>query len=134
MPLIVGFNKKPTAESYISSDSSALISKAEKVMYLKDGDIVKISAHEPMIFNSEFSQIKRKLHDLHLKKIKSLLVLMIISCRKKFTSSQVQLFNFETIIGGAAISSNLFGKVPANLFEKVENLLILACGTSNHVG
>ena len=135
VPLVVGFSKKPIAGSYISSDSSALISKAEKVMYLEDGDIVKISAQEPMIFNSEFSQIKRKLHDLYLTENQISLGPYDHFMQKEIHEQPGAVAStLETIIGGAAISSNLFGKVPVNLFEKVENLLILACGTSNHAG
>ena len=68
-----------------------------------------------------FSQIKRELHDLYLTENQISLGPYDHFMQKEIHEQPGAVAStLETIIGGAAISSNLFGKVPVNLFEKVE--------------
>ena len=135
VPLVIGLNKNDTQGSYIASDSSALISKADQVIYLEDDDIVKLSNRSPEIYDINCLTAKRKILDFHLTENQ-----ISLGPYEHFMQKEIHeqpgavASTLETIIGGASISSQLFGNTCKDIFEKVENILILACGTSFHAG
>ena len=135
VPLVVGMQSDPDYNSFMSSDSSALVSKVDKVIYLKDDDIVMLSNQQPKIFNSQFVQIKREILDLQITENE-----ISLGPYKHFMQKEIHeqpgsvAATLETIIGGASINSKLFGNEAVTNFSEVEQVLILACGTSFHAG
>ena len=135
VPLVIGLNKDSSCGSFIASDSSALISKVNQVIYLEDDDIVKLSNQNPEIFDVNCLKVKRKALDFKLTENQ-----ISLGPYKHFMQKEIHeqpgavASTLETIIGGVSISSQLFGNVGEEIFNKAENILILACGTSFHAG
>ncbi len=135
IPLVVGFNKEREHESFIASDSSALVSKVDQVIYLEDGDIVQLSNKEVKIFDINSSKVEREILDFQLTENQ-----ISLGPYKHFMEKEIHeqpeavASTLETIIGGASISPKLFGDNQESNFKNLQNILILACGTSFHAG
>ncbi len=135
VPLIVGLKQDCSNGSFIASDSSALISTVNQVIYLEDNDIVELSIEKPKIFTGDCLPAKRKALRFKLSENQ-----ISRGPYKHFMQKEIHeqpgavAATLETIIGGSAISAELFGNPTERVFVEAERLLILACGTSFHAG
>ncbi len=132
-PLVIGVGNN---ENFLASDSSALIGKTKNVIYLNDGEIVKISKKNISIY------------DLKKKKIP----LEIVSLEWNLEQAQKGDFSHfmlkEIFEGPEVVRSAYQGRINikdgsvklgglekvADKLKKVKRILILACGTSYYAG
>ena len=135
VPLVIGLNKDGELGSFIASDCSALISKADQVIYLQDTDVVELSDNGAEIFDVNSLKVEREILDFQLTENQ-----ISLGPYKHFMEKEIYeqpgavASTLETIIGGASISPKLFGNTKENNFKDLQNILILACGTSFHAG
>lgn len=131
-PLVIGVG---VGEYFIASDMSALIPVTQQYIVLEDGDIAEISRHGVRIENRHGEQVERpiKISELNVDSIE----------RGKYRHYMLK----EIYEQPRAVSETLEGRILHNLvieesfgfeagkiFDSVKNVLILACGTSNHAG
>ncbi|MFV1982202.1 MAG: glutamine--fructose-6-phosphate transaminase (isomerizing) [Thiohalomonadales bacterium] len=131
-PLVigVGFN-----EYFIASDSAALLPVTQQFIYLEDGDIAEITRN------------KLTIHDLHGKQVDREIIHSELSAdaadRGKFRHYMLK----EIYEQGSAISNTLDGRIASgkvleqcfgngatDIFNTVQGVHIIACGTSYHAG
>lgn len=131
-PLIIGLG---IGENFVGSDIQAMLPVTNRFIYLENGDIARVRLHKVEIFDSEGHPVERPIRE------------------SRATDSSSELGDYrhfmlkEIFEQPTAITSTLEGRVSngqflssisgANVVEtlaKVEEIQIIACGTSYHAG
>lgn len=131
-PLVIGFGKD---EYLLASDRLALAPIAQKFIYLEEGDIADISDEGVIIYNANLEKVAREIHDQ-----KSSSDMIELGSYRHFM--QKEIFEqphalTETLSANLSYNRNpadAFGKNAAEIFAKVKQVKIVACGTSFHAG
>ncbi len=131
-PMVIGIG---VDENFIASDSLALRSFAQSVVYLEEGDSVRLTTHEVEIFNSEHTVVERKVHalndDCHAITKGRYRHFML---KEIFEQSKVLADTMEGKMASLEVLKACFGDGALALFGKLKNIHIVACGTSYHAG
>ncbi|MCX8514770.1 MAG: glutamine--fructose-6-phosphate transaminase (isomerizing) [Burkholderiales bacterium] len=128
-PLVIGVGIN---EMYFASDVSALLPVTNKVIYLEDGDIGVISLNDYKIYNAQqLVSRKVKTSDLVLNQIE-LGSFRHYMQKEIFEQPQAILDTIHSV--GNQFESSDFGINAPEVFNKTEQILILACGTSLNAG
>lgn len=128
-PLLVGLGE---GENFIASDLSAVLSVTRRIIFLEEGDIVRVSLNDVNIFNLEGIAITRE-----TKKSNVLLASIELGQYKHFMQKEIYeqpaalADTIEVIQAG--FTPALFGATEKD-FAKIEGVQILACGTSYYAG
>lgn len=127
-PLVVGLGD---GENFGASDAMALASVTNRIIYLAEGDICKITPEQVRIFahvNENFVPVKRefKLLQTNLPKLD----LGHNGCfMYKEILEQPQAIS-DTIENITEINAKIFGSKADFIFQNTKRILLLACGTS----
>lgn len=131
-PLVIGLG---VDDQLIASDVLALRSFAQSVIYLEDGDSVTLSRDQMTIYDNERTVVQRKLIPLEgnsetaskgnyrhfmLKEIYEQTTVLNDTLKDRVTNHEVLRASF--------------GEKANQLFDKVRQIHIIACGTSYHAG
>ena len=131
-PLVIGLG---IGENFVASDQLALLPVTHNFIYLEEGDIAKITRKTVQIYDKNGNEVKRKT------------VSSDISCDsadkkgyshymlKEIYEQPVAINN--TVDGRITDSSfipGVFGEKAQALLSQIENVKIVACGTSYHAG
>lgn len=131
-PLVVGVG---IDEQFIASDALALSSFAQSVIYLEEGDSVRLSKGHYEIFDSKGHSTLRPSHllDSHTQKTGkgSYRHFML---KEIFEQPSVLADSLEGRIDSLEILKASFGQNALNMFDKIKHIHIVACGTSYHAG
>jgi glutamine---fructose-6-phosphate transaminase (isomerizing) len=136
-PLLLGVGNKGTGhgENFIASDTSALLQVTKYVAYLEEGDVVEIRVDGYSIYDEHGAKADRVI-------VESQLTADSIELGKYAHYMQKEIFEqpgaiantLEMLSGASSLSSGLFGAEAHEIFGRVKQVLILACGTSYHSG
>jgi len=129
-PLVLGVG---IDEMFFASDISALLPVTQKVVYLEDGDIVHIQKDSWLIFDKHDTEVERKTN------ISELLVshTELGSFRHYM---QKEIFEQPDAISetlqslGNSFEAEVFGRNAKDIFQKINKVQIIACGTSYNAG
>lgn len=131
-PLVIG---RGINENYIASDPLALRSFAQNVSFLEEGDLVHLTASQCEIYNHEDIKVERAIEPLN-----NDAVLVSKGSFKHFMLKEIfeqpQVLQ-ETISGRIATPAILrasFGVELHEILTQIEQIHIVACGTSYHAG
>jgi glutamine---fructose-6-phosphate transaminase (isomerizing) len=131
-PLVIGIG---IGEHFIASDVAALIPVTQRVVFLEDGDVVEIKRENFIIFDKNDHKIERKIFTSELQadavergEYRHYML------KEIFEQPQAALNTLEGRISNGKVLEAAFGVKAHELFEKVENVQIVACGTSYHAG
>jgi len=131
-PLVVGIG---IGEHFIASDVAALIPVTQRVVFLEDGDVVEIKRENFAIFDKNDNKIERKIFTSELQadavergEYRHYML------KEIFEQPQAALNTLEGRISNGKVLEAAFGVKAHELFQKVENVQIVACGTSYHAG
>jgi len=131
-PLVIGIG---IGEHFIASDVAALIPVTQRVVFLEDGDVVEIKRENFTIFDKNDHKIERKIFTSELQadavergEYRHYML------KEIFEQPQAALNTLEGRISNGKVLEAAFGVKAHELFEKVENVQIVACGTSYHAG
>lgn len=131
-PLVVGIG---IGEHFIASDVAALIPVTQRVIFLEDGDIVEIKREHFTIFDKHHNKIERKIFTSELQadavergEYRHYML------KEIFEQPHAASNTLEGRISNGKVLEAAFGVQAHNLFQKVENVQIVACGTSYHAG
>lgn len=122
-PLVVGFGED---QNFIASDIIAFNNLARKCIYLSDGDICEISKSDVKIFDNRGWQIQRNILDLNAE---------LVNVDKGSFSSFMLKEIYEQ--PKALLNTFIFNQnqhIDHQLLKNIENIHIVACGTSFHAG
>jgi glucosamine--fructose-6-phosphate aminotransferase (isomerizing) len=131
-PLLVGCGK---SENFIASDASALITRTRNMVYLEEGDIVEIRPEGILIVDERGRATKRPMIRSHLNADAADLGRYKHYMQKEIFEQPGAIANtLEMVMSARSLHPNLFGATAEKIFNNINNILILACGTSYHAG
>jgi len=131
-PLVIG---QGIGENFIASDSLALKSFAQSILYLEEGDSALITAKDIAVYNAAGTLEQRIMHPLN----SNILVASKGSYRhfmlkEIFEQSKVLSDTIEGRINSLEVLKASFGERASHIFPLVKQIHIVACGTSYHAG
>ena len=130
-PLLIGVGE---GENFVASDVSAVLSSTRRVIYLEEGDVAQIVREGITIHDLDGAVVERALHvsDVSLASLElgpySHFMQKEIHEQPKALSDTI-----EPIIA-EGFSPILFGAAAEVVFDQIEGVQILACGTSYYAG
>ncbi|WBF65593.1 MAG: glutamine--fructose-6-phosphate transaminase (isomerizing) [Candidatus Kinetoplastibacterium crithidii] len=128
-PLIIGVGVN---ENYLSSDSLAISDKIKDLIYLEDGDIVDLRSKSINIIDSDGNYVERHRHSVND-------IIATPNLGKYRHYMQKEIFEqpravADTLHNVNNLSHDFFDKDYYDLFNKIDSVLIVACGTSYYAG
>ncbi|RIY33501.1 glutamine--fructose-6-phosphate transaminase (isomerizing) [Psittacicella hinzii] len=131
-PLVVGYSDEG---NYLASDQLALIDKTRRFTFLEEGDIVLVKQDKVEIFDKDFRAVEREI-------VNSTLEVGVIDkgeydsfmLKEIFEQPQAIIDSVEGRIVADHVLTEAIGPKAQELLEKVEHIVIIACGTSYHSG
>jgi len=131
-PLLLGVGE---GEHFVASDMSALLQVTKNVVYLEEGDVVEVNLANYRIFDQQGNAVQRVVHVSELDNDSVELGEYQHYMQKEIHEQPQALANtLESVCNSQSLVPGIFGAEANTIFPQVENILILACGTSNHSG
>jgi glucosamine--fructose-6-phosphate aminotransferase (isomerizing) len=131
-PLVIGLGE---GENFIASDVAALLPVTRRFIILEDGDIADITKDTVRVINSAGQQVDRKLH------ISNLTADAVergeyrhYMLKEIFEQSRAVADTLEGRIFEGRVLEESFGPGAAKIFDEIQGVHIIACGTSYHAG
>lgn len=131
-PLVIGMG---IDENFIASDSLALRSFAQSVIYLEEGDSARITATQVELFDANNQPVKRQIQALKDDcSAVSKGDYRHFMLKEIFEQPNVLADTLEGRIVSMETLRASFGEHATAIFENVKQIHIIACGTSYHAG
>lgn len=131
-PLVVGLGIN---EWFIASDTLALGSFAQSVIYLAEGDSVRLSQGELSLFDAARQPVKRQIQPLNNGNYTvSKGSYRHFMLKEIDEQAQVLANTLEGRIGSHKVLRASFGDRASSFFDRIRQIHIVACGTSYHAG
>ncbi|MEQ1533799.1 MAG: glutamine--fructose-6-phosphate transaminase (isomerizing) [Sideroxydans sp.] len=131
-PLLLGVGE---GEHFVASDMSALLQVTKNVVYLEEGDVVEVNLENYRIFDQQGNVVQRAMHVSELDNDSVELGEYQHYMQKEIHEQPQALANtLESVCNSQSLVPGIFGADANTIFPQIENILILACGTSNHSG
>ncbi|HIJ27614.1 MAG: glutamine--fructose-6-phosphate transaminase (isomerizing) [Gammaproteobacteria bacterium] len=131
-PLVIGIGED---EHYIASDSAALLPLTNQFIYLEDGDLAEIRCDSLTIIDQSGAVIERPIHTSKLSADNTELGPYAHYMLKEIYEQPIAIADtLEGRIYKGEIMDGIFGHEANATFEQIEQIQILACGTSYHAG
>ena len=131
-PLVIGIGNN---EHFIASDVFALLGEAEHFIYLEDGDVADITHDSVTIYNESGQPVERKINQTTLQADTVGLGEYEHYMQKEiFEQAAVLKHTLEGRIENGRILTSCFGEAAEEAFKSIQEVQIVACGTSFHAG
>jgi glucosamine--fructose-6-phosphate aminotransferase (isomerizing) len=130
-PLILGVGKD-RSENFLASDAMALAGVTDQIVYLEEGDLVDLQLGKYWVVGKDGKSVQRP--------VKTVLAHSGAAELGPYRHyMQKEIFEqpraiADTLEGVAGIVPELFGDGAHRVFNAIDNVLILACGTSYYSG
>ncbi len=129
-PLLVGHGE---GEFFLASDASALVAYTKLISYLDEGDVVEIKSSGAQVFDHTGALAERAI-------IESQLSADAVELGPYAHYMQKEIYEqpgaiaatLEMVSNASAVKPELFGAQAAHILPGIQQVLILACGTSYH--
>ncbi|MDO9314733.1 MAG: glutamine--fructose-6-phosphate transaminase (isomerizing) [Burkholderiaceae bacterium] len=135
-PLILGIGTGERAgDHYLASDAMALAGVTDQIVYLEEGDVVDVRLGSVAISScaeGRFHAVQRHVRTVHAHSGAAELGPYRHYMQKEIFEQPKAIA--DTLDAVTAISPNLFGDAAGRVFEDIDSVLILACGTSFYAG
>ncbi|SDD21311.1 glutamine--fructose-6-phosphate transaminase (isomerizing) [Paraburkholderia lycopersici] len=131
-PLVVGYGE---GENFIASDALAIAGSAERVSYLEEGDVCEITLEGVRIADRAGNLVTREARDVQGYGAYGGAVDLgpYRHYMQKEIFEQPRAIS-DTIPAADTFDASLFGERAPGVFEGIDSILILACGTSYYAG
>ncbi|MGB3289359.1 MAG: glutamine--fructose-6-phosphate transaminase (isomerizing) [Burkholderiaceae bacterium] len=128
-PLVVG---RGNNENFLASDALALAGTTDQIMYLEDGDVVDLQLARVWVVDADGRPVERAVHTVQVHTGAAEL-----GPYRHYM--QKEIFEQPRAVGDTlqdieSITPELFGDGAYKIFKDIDNVLILACGTSYYSG
>lgn len=131
-PLLLGISE---TGNYAASDASALLQVTRNMIYLENGDVAQLQSGGIRIETLSGEPVNRPAHVSELNSDAVELGQFQHYMEKEIFEQPMALANTLEIIGGSkSIQPGIFGAKATEALANIDQVLILACGTSAHSG
>ncbi|VXC72297.1 L-glutamine:D-fructose-6-phosphate aminotransferase [Pseudomonas sp. 9AZ] len=131
-PLVIGLG---LGENFLASDQLALRQVTDRFMYLEEGDIAEIQRDSVQIWDVSGQPVVRESVQYHEgAEAADKGEYRHFMLKEIHEQPKVVQRNLEGRLGSDHVLVQAFGPQAAELFAKVRNVQIVACGTSYHAG
>jgi len=131
-PLVIGIGKNG---NYIASDQMALLSVTKEFIFLEEGDIAEIKIDKITIYDLEGNLVERPIKTSQLKIGQVDLGNYDHFMQKEiFEQPQAIRDTLESRITNNSVVLSAFGNNAKEIFNKIKQVQIVACGTSYNAG
>ena len=131
-PLLLGLGD---GENFAASDASALVQVTQRVVYLEEGDCAELTRERVRIFDGAGKAVVRREQITALTAEAVELGPYRHYMQKEIFEQPMAVANtLEMVTSARAVVPQLFGADADKIFNKINGLTILACGTSYHAG
>jgi len=131
-PLVIGIADNG---NYVASDQMALLSVTDKFIFLEEGDIAEIKVDKITIYDFNDNLVERPIKTSSLKVGQVDLEDYDYFMQKEiFEQPQAIRDTLESRITNDAVVIPAFGHNAKEIFQKIRQVQIVACGTSYHAG
>ena len=131
-PLVIGVG---IGEHFIASDVSALLPVTQNFIFLEEGDIARITREQVEVFDVDGQAVERPVkvstlsaHSVDLGEHRHYMH------KEIFEQPQAVTDTLEGRISQAHVLVSAFGFNAETIFKEIQQVQILACGTSYHAG
>ncbi len=130
-PLLIGLG---TNENFIASDVSAVLGATRRVMYLEEGDVAEVRRTGVRVVDTDGKPVERDVHvsDVSLASLE--LGPFSHFMQKEIHEQPKALADTIEAVIAEGVTPELFGANAEALFQNVEAVQIIACGTSYYAG
>ena len=128
-PLILGVGQ---GETFLASDAMALAGVTDQIVYLEEGDVVDIQLGIYAVQDRQHQPVSREVKTVHAHSGAAELGPYRHYMQKEIFEQPRAIA--DTLEGVEGITPELFGQSAHNVFKAIDNVLILACGTSYYSG
>ena len=129
-PIVIGLG---IGENFVASDPAALLPVTRRFIFLEEGDIADISRFAIDIYNAEGKKVERKIVESDLLNDDSIKGNYRHFMQKEIYEQGVAINNtLENRLTKSHFCVEAFGANAVEVFKKVENIRLIACGTSYH--
>ena len=139
-PLIMGVGGVDASERFLASDAMALAGVTDQIVYLEEGDVVDLQPGRHWIEHIAPGATAHTRVDLAERPVRTVTAHSgAVELGPYRHYMQKEIFEqpraiADTLEGVHAITPSLFGDNAAEVFGKIDRVLILACGTSYYSG
>ncbi len=135
-PLVLGVGEAH-GENFVASDAMALAGVTDQIVYLEEGDVVDLQPGRYWLSHLDaatgrYQAVQREVKTVHAHSGAAELGPYRHYMQKEIFEQPTAIANTLEAITG--ISPELFGDGAYRIFKEVDNVLILACGTSYYSG
>jgi len=131
-PLVIGLG---LGENFLASDQLALRQVTDRFMYLEEGDIAEIHRDSVQIWDIDGEPVQREVVQYHEgAEAADKGEFRHFMLKEIHEQPKVVQRTLEGRLGDRQVLVQAFGPQAAELFAKVRNVQIVACGTSYHAG
>ncbi|HEY1393846.1 MAG TPA: glutamine--fructose-6-phosphate transaminase (isomerizing) [Methylibium sp.] len=134
-PLVLGV-KADSGENFLASDAMALAGVTDQIVYLEEGDVVDLQLGKYWIESRQggerFVRVERPVRTVHAHTGAAELGPYRHYMQKEIFEQPRAVA--DTLEGVHSVTPELFGDGAYRIFKDVEQVLILACGTSYYSG
>lgn len=128
-PLVLGVGKD---ENFLASDAMALAGVTDQIVYLEEGDLVDLQLGRYWILDRAHKQVDRPVKTVHAHSGAAELGPYRHYMQKEIFEQPRAIG--DTLEGVINVMPELFGDGAHAVFQQVDRVLILACGTSYYSG
>ncbi len=130
-PLILGVGAD-NAENFLASDAMALAGVTDQIVYLEEGDLVDLQLGKYWVFDRNHKKVEREVKTVHAHSGAAELGPYRHYMQKEIFEQPRAIA--DTLEGVTGIVPELFGDGAYRVFQDIDSVLILACGTSYYSG
>ena len=131
-PLVIGLG---IGENFVASGVPALLPVTQRFIYLEQGDLAEITRNKVRILSADGDEVEREIHETQWTTESAEKGPYRHFMLKEIFEQPSALANtlYGRIESGRVVAESL-GPQASELLPKVENIHIVACGTSYHAG
>ena len=131
-PLLLGLGN---GQNFAASDASALVQVTQRVVYLEEGDCAELTRDHVRIVDAAGQPVARaeQISELTAEAVE-LGPYRHYMQKEIFEQPMAVANTLEMVTNARAVVPQLFGSRADEIFNKINRLLIVACGTSYHAG
>ncbi len=131
-PLVIGLG---LGENFIASDCLALAPVTQQFIYLEEGDVADIHLNDVAIYDKQHHKVERKAQTLEVSyDMVERGPYRHFMQKEIFEQPKAIAATIEGRMNGDRVLEANFGPNASEIFDKVERICIVACGTSYHAG
>ncbi|WP_318454759.1 glutamine--fructose-6-phosphate transaminase (isomerizing) [Photobacterium leiognathi] len=131
-PLVIGLG---VGENFIASDQLALLNVTRRFLFLEEGDVAEVTRRSISVFNQAGEQVERAVTESNVQHDVADKGTFRHYMQKEIFEQPGALINtMEGRISNDKVIIESFGSDAKTIFDKVEHIQIIACGTSYNAG